>query len=118
MGYYSRCCEKLEEGFRRDEGFARDISTARWLHDNFDVPFLHILSSLDKALIEKPMFANLSSGTALQQDSVIRKVGRKHFMMNILAAVHFAYIFSFAVIMSEINPNDHKSICCSPFSAR
>ena len=49
------------------------------------------------------MFANLSSGTALQQDSVIRKVGRKHFMMNILAAVHFAYIFSFAVIMSEIN---------------
>ena len=29
MGYYSRCCKKLEEGFRRDEGFAREISTAR-----------------------------------------------------------------------------------------
>ena len=29
MFYYSRCCEKLEEGFRRDEGFASYISTAR-----------------------------------------------------------------------------------------
>ena len=46
------------------------------------VPFLHILSPLDKALVEKPMFvqvgsfctSNLSSGTALQQDFVIRKV--------------------------------------------
>ena len=53
---------------------------------------------LDKALIEKPMFvqegsfctSNLSSGTSLQQDFVIWKVGWKHFMMNILAAVHFA----------------------------
>ena len=31
MGNYSRCCEKIEEGFRRDEGFAREISTSRWL---------------------------------------------------------------------------------------
>ena len=43
----------------------------------------HILSSLDKVLIEKQMFvqvglfctSNLSSGTALQQDFVIRKLG-------------------------------------------
>ena len=60
----------------------REISTARRLHENFVVPFLHILSPLDKALVEKPMFvqvgsfciSNLSSGTALQQDFVIRKV--------------------------------------------
>ena len=59
----------------------REISTARRLHENFVVPFLHILSSLDNALIEKPMFmqvglfctSNLSSGTALQQDFVICK---------------------------------------------
>ena len=83
MGYYSLCYENLEEGFRRDEGFACDISTARRLHENFVVPFLDILSSLDKALIEKPMFmqvglfctSKLSSGTALQHDSVIHKVG-------------------------------------------
>ena len=45
--------------------------------------FLHILSPLDKALVEKPIFvqvgsicaSNLSSGTALQQDFVIRKAG-------------------------------------------
>ena len=29
--------------------------------------------------------------------------------MNILASVHFAQYFSFAVIMSEINPIDHES---------
>ena len=98
MGYYSWYCEKWEVDFRRDEGFARDVSTARWQHKNFVVPFLHILSSLDKALIEKLVFvqvgsfctSNLSSGTALQQDSVIRKMGWKHFMMNVLAAVRFA----------------------------
>ena len=57
----------------------REISTARRLQENFVVPFLHILSPLDNALIEKPMFmqvglfctSNLSSGTALQQDFVI-----------------------------------------------
>ena len=31
-------------------------------------------------------------------------------MMNILAAAHCASYFSFAVIMSEINPTDHMSI--------
>ena len=46
MRYYSRGCEKLDEGFRRDEGFARDMSTARSLHENFVVPFLHILGIL------------------------------------------------------------------------
>ena len=30
-------------------------------------------------------------------------------MMNILAAIHFAQYFSFAVIISGINPTDHKS---------
>ena len=34
--------------------------------------------------------SNLSSGTALQQDFVISKVGSKHLMMNIFAAVHSA----------------------------
>ena len=77
--------KKLEEGFRRDKGFAREISTPGDCMKNFDVPFLHILSSLDKVLIEKPMFvhrqvesfctSNLSSGTALQQDFVICKEG-------------------------------------------
>ena len=67
---------------------------------SFAVPFLHIPSSLDKALIEKPMFvqvgsfctSNLSSGTSLQQheDFAISTVGSKHLMTNILAAVHFA----------------------------
>ena len=60
----------------------REISTTRLLHENFVVPFLHILSPLDKALVEKQMFvqvgsfctSNLSSGNALQQDFVIRKV--------------------------------------------
>ena len=76
----------------------REISTARWLHENFFVPFLHIQSSLEKALVEKPMFAqvgsfcswNLLSGTALQQDFVNLKVGSKHLMMNILAVARFA----------------------------
>ena len=36
-------------------------------------------------------------------------------MMNILAAVHFAKYFSFAVIMSEINPTDHKMITACHF---
>ena len=31
-------------------------------------------------------------------------------MMNILAAVQIARYFSFAVIMSEINPTNHKSL--------
>ena len=50
---------------------------------SFVVPFLHVLSFLDKALIEKPMLvqvgsfctSNLPYGTALQQDFEIRKVG-------------------------------------------
>ena len=80
--------------------------------------FCQNLSSLDKALIEKPMLvqvgsflcgtSNLSSGTALQQDFVICKVGWKHSIMDILAAVHFAWYFSFAVIVSEIHPTDHQ----------
>ena len=61
-------------------GLHREILTSRWLHENFIVPLLHILSPLDKALVEKPMFmqvglictSNLSSGTALQQDFVIK----------------------------------------------
>ena len=85
----------------------RDISTAKCLHKNFVVPFHHIPSSLDKALIEKSMvmqvwsfcISNWSSGTTLQQEFVICKVGPKHLMMNILVAVHFAYFFS---------PSDHK----------
>ena len=59
--------------------------------------------------------SNLPSGTALQQDFEIRKVGWKHLMMNILAAVHFAWYFSFAVIMSEIHPTDHDSITARNF---
>ena len=54
--------------------------------------------------------SNLPSGTALLQNYVIRKVGSKHLTMNLLAAVHFAQYFSFAVIMSEIRPTDHKSL--------
>ena len=62
------------------------------------LPLLHIPVSLVKAHIEKTKFvqvgtfctSNLSSGTALQQHFVIRKVGSKHLMMNIFAAVHFA----------------------------
>ena len=50
---------------------------------NFVVPFLQVLSSLDKALIEKLMLvqvglfctSNLQSGAALHQDFVIHKVG-------------------------------------------
>ena len=57
----------------------------------------------------------LSSGTALQQDFVIRNVGWKHLMINILAAVHFAQYFSFAVIMSEINPINQKGITARHF---
>ena len=50
---------------------------------NFVVPFLHIPYSLDKALnnvVQLGSFctSNLSSGTALQQDFLIRKVGSKH----------------------------------------
>ena len=70
--------------------------------------------------------SNLSSGTtlgalqqrcpfALQQYFMIRKVGSKHLMMNILAAVHFVQYFSFAVIMSEIKPTAHKSITARHF---
>ena len=33
-----------------------------------------------------------------------------------LAAVHFAKYFSFAVIMSEINPTDHKTITARHFT--
>ena len=36
-------------------------------------------------------------------------------MMTILAAVHFVRYFSFAVIMSEIHPTDHKSITARNF---
>ena len=36
-------------------------------------------------------------------------------MMNILAAVHCAKYFSFAVNISEINPTDHKSITAPHF---
>ena len=76
-----------------------------------------------KALSEKPTIVqvesfcnpNLSSGTALQQDFVIRRVGSKHLMMNILAAVHFALYISFALITSEINPTDHKSVIARHF---
>ena len=61
----------------------REISTTRGLHENFVVTFLHIRSPLHKALVEKLMFvqvgsictSNFSSGTALQQDFVIRKMG-------------------------------------------
>ena len=36
-------------------------------------------------------------------------------MTSILAAIHFAKYFSFAVIMSEIHPTDHKSITARHF---
>ena len=36
-------------------------------------------------------------------------------MVNILAAVHFAQYFSFAVIMSEINLTDPKGITARHF---
>ena len=51
----------------------------------------------------------------LQQDFVICKVGSKHLMMNILAALHFAFYFLFTVITSEINLTDHKSITARHF---
>ena len=64
----------------------------RWLHEN---RCIHIQSFLDKALIEKPMLVQVrssctskASGTALQEDFVIRKVGSKDLMMNILVAIH------------------------------
>ena len=52
----------------------------------------------------------MSSGTALQQDYVICKVESKHLMMNILAAVHFSWYFSFAVIIWN-QSYDYKSHC-------
>ena len=61
---------------------------------------------------------NLSSDTALQQDSVICKVGWKHFMMNFWLPCTLPIFFFICRIMSEINATEHKSICCSPFSAR
>ena len=59
-----------------------EISTTRWLHENFVVPlnpFLHYPFYLDKALNENPIFmqvgsfctSNLSSVSALQQYFVI-----------------------------------------------
>ena len=36
-------------------------------------------------------------------------------MVNISAAVYFAQYFSFAAIMYEINPTDHKSITTRHF---
>ena len=79
----------------------RKILTARWLLGNFVVPFLHILSPIDKAFNEKPMFvqvglfctSNLSSGTALQKDFVFCKVRWKHFMINILLPFTLPNIF-------------------------
>ena len=62
--------------------------------------------------VESFCTSNMSSGTALQQDFVFCKMGSKHLIMNILAAVHFASYFSFAVIMSEIN---HNSISACHF---
>ena len=63
------------------------------MDENFVVPFLLILSSLDKALIEKPMLVQVGSfcaSNAIWHCSATRfrdQVGRKHLMMNILAAV-------------------------------
>ena len=37
----------------------REILTTRREHENFVVPFLHILSRLDKVLVEKPMFVQV-----------------------------------------------------------
>ena len=59
--------------------------------------------------------SNLSYGTALQQDFVICKVELKHLMTNFLAIVHFAFFFSSAVIKTEINGTDHKSITARHF---
>ena len=54
---------------------------------------------------------------------MIRKVGSKHLIMNILAAVpatlpnnfHLQYYCNGSVIMSKINPTDHKSITARLF---
>ena len=76
----------------------------------------HIGSALDR---NQFCTSNLSSDKALKQDFAIAKMGSKHLMMNILnilAAVHSALYFSFAVIVSEINPSDHKSISGCLFS--
>ena len=63
---------------------------------------LHMSIGSSVALNDRYMHVP-SSGTALQQDFVIRKAGSKYF---ILATVHFALYFSFAVIISEINPTE------------
>ena len=73
----------------------REISTTRWLHENFVVPFLHILSPLDSwetnvcaGRIDLHLKFVISHRSATRFR--IRKVRWKHFMMNILAAFHFA----------------------------
>ena len=55
-------------------------------------------------------------GTVLPQDFALGKVGSEHKMMNIVTAVPSAWYFSFAVIMSEINPTstDYMSACLFP----
>ena len=55
-------------------------------------------------------------GTVLPQDFALGKVGSEHKMMNIVTAVPSAWYFSFAVIMSEINPTstDDMSACLFP----
>ena len=95
----------------------REISAAKLWHKNLYTTFLHIPSSLDKAILLKPMMiqggsfctSNLSSNTALSQDFVICNVS-KYSMINILASFHSKSYLLFAVIMSVINPADRRSI--------
>ena len=89
----------------------REISTARWLHENFFVPFLHILSPLDKALIEKPMFVQVGLFCTSNLSSARWDEKQKWWTFWLLSLC----LSSFAVIMSEINPPDHKSITARHF---
>ena len=70
--------------------------------------------ALDKVLVEKPMFvqvgsictSNLSSGTALQQDFVIRKVGHdEHFGCRPLCLIFF--ICNHKSFTAHHFPRDH-----------
>ena len=115
-----------------------EISIARRLHKTFVVPFLHIPFWKDKALIDKPMFVQVGSFcTSIPRMSRICHLAplcnKISWFACVVKVLHDEYFgsrpvrpltplvlnFSFAVIMSKLNPIDHKSITARlliPFS--
>ena len=101
------------------------ISTIRW----HTFPPIHISSSLDMAVIPKPMFvqerlfctSSLSSNTNQQQDFVIIMIRFRVVDDEYFASLALYIIFSVAVVMSEINPTEsywleERPSPCLPFS--